>query len=89
MPETIEHKGPLAHLRVLELAGLAPVPYCGLILKQFGAEVIHVLRNGGNQPQDPAGLGLVKKRKSNQKHKKKLTFSCKLGKTYNCIGFKK
>jgi len=55
---TNDQKGPLAHLRVIELAGLAPVPYCGLILKQFGADVIHVQRNGP-QPEDPAGLGLV------------------------------
>lgn len=36
------------------------MPYCGLLLKQFGAEVIHVVRNGP-QPEDPAGLGLGKK----------------------------
>jgi len=53
-------KGPLAHLKVLEIAGLAPAPYCGLILKQFGADVIHVQRNG-SQPEDPAGLSLGKR----------------------------
>ena len=58
MAGTNDQKGPLAHLRVIELAGLAPVPYCGLILKQFGADVIHVQRNG-SQPEDPAGLGIV------------------------------
>lgn len=56
-----QQKGPLAHLRVIELAGLAPVPYCGQILKQFGADVIHVSRYGGAQPDDPAGLGLGKR----------------------------
>ena len=59
MAGTNDQKGPLAHLKVIELAGLAPVPYCGLILKQFGADVIHVQRNGP-QPDDPAGLGLVR-----------------------------
>ena len=58
MAGTNDQKGPLAHLRVIELAGLAPVPYCGLILKQFGADVIHVQRVG-SQPEDPAGLGIV------------------------------
>lgn len=55
-----EEKGPLAHLRVIELGGLAPAPYCGLILKQFGADVIHVQRMGG-AAEDPAGLSLGKR----------------------------
>ena len=50
-----EQKGPLVHLRVLELGGLAPAPYCGLLLKQFGADVIHITRTSG-APEDPAGL---------------------------------
>lgn len=29
---------------VLELAGLAPVPFCGMILADFGAEVIRIDR---------------------------------------------
>ena len=52
--------GPLQHVRVLELAGLAPGPYCGMILKQFGADVVHVSRMGA-QPDDPAGLALGKR----------------------------
>ncbi|XP_077137928.1 alpha-methylacyl-CoA racemase [Ranitomeya variabilis] len=32
----------LAGVRVLELAGLAPVPFCGMILADFGAKVIRV-----------------------------------------------
>ena len=27
---------------VLELGGLAPTPFCGKILRDFGAEVIHI-----------------------------------------------
>lgn len=30
---------PLTGLKVLELAGLAPVPFCGRILADFGASV--------------------------------------------------
>ncbi|KAH9251913.1 hypothetical protein BASA81_010117 [Batrachochytrium salamandrivorans] len=56
-----QQKGPLAYLKVIELAGLAPVPYCGQILKQFGADVIHVSRYGGVQPSDPSGLGIGKR----------------------------
>jgi hypothetical protein len=37
----------LRGIRVLEFAGLAPVPFCGMILADFGAEVIRVDRAGG------------------------------------------
>jgi alpha-methylacyl-CoA racemase len=30
----------LQGIRVLELEGLAPVPFCGMVLSDFGAEVI-------------------------------------------------
>lgn len=32
----------LRGIRVLELAGLAPAPFCGMILADFGADVIRV-----------------------------------------------
>lgn len=32
----------LKGIKVLELAGLAPGPYCGMILADFGASVIRV-----------------------------------------------
>uniref|UniRef100_A0A914XV31 Alpha-methylacyl-CoA racemase n=1 Tax=Plectus sambesii TaxID=2011161 RepID=A0A914XV31_9BILA len=35
---------PLAGIRVIEFAGLAPVPHCGMILADFGATVIKVDR---------------------------------------------
>lgn len=34
----------LAGVRVLELAGLAPAPFCGMILADFGAKVTRVDR---------------------------------------------
>ena len=34
----------LQGLKVLELAGLAPVPYCGLVLADFGADVVRIDR---------------------------------------------
>lgn len=37
----------LSGIRVLELAGLAPVPFCGVILADFGATVVRVDRAGG------------------------------------------
>jgi alpha-methylacyl-CoA racemase len=39
--------GALEGIRVLELAGLAPVPYCGMILADFGADVVRIDRVGG------------------------------------------
>ena len=37
----------LTGVKVLEFSGLAPVPFCGMILADFGAEVIRVDRVGG------------------------------------------
>lgn len=34
----------LRGVRVLELAGLAPAPFCGMVLADFGANVIRVDR---------------------------------------------
>jgi len=33
---------PLKGIKVLELAGLAPGPFCGMILAEFGANVIRI-----------------------------------------------
>jgi alpha-methylacyl-CoA racemase len=43
MPETT---GPLAGVRVIELAGIGPGPLCGMLLADLGAEVIQVDRPG-------------------------------------------
>ena len=39
----------LKGFRVVELAGLAPVPFCGMVLADFGAEVIRVDRIEGGR----------------------------------------
>lgn len=39
--------GPLEGLVVIELAGLGPAPFCGMVLADMGAEVIKVDRIGG------------------------------------------
>ena len=46
--------GPLSHLRIIELAGIGPGPFCGMMLADMGAEVIRVDRPGGN-PSAAAG----------------------------------
>ncbi|KAK0179486.1 hypothetical protein PV327_005235 [Microctonus hyperodae] len=47
---------PLKNIKVLELAGLAPAPFCGMILADFGASVIRVDRTGVLQ-RDVLGNG--------------------------------
>ncbi|XP_063289508.1 alpha-methylacyl-CoA racemase-like, partial [Pelobates fuscus] len=47
-----------ARVRVLELAGLAPAPFCGMILSDFGAQVIRVDKiNSSHVPMDTMGRG--------------------------------
>jgi alpha-methylacyl-CoA racemase len=39
--------GPLTGVRVVELAGIGPVPFAGLLLAELGADVVRVERPGG------------------------------------------
>lgn len=45
--------GPLAGVKVLELGGIGPVPFCGMLLSDLGAEVIRLERAAAS-PQEPA-----------------------------------
>lgn len=38
----------LRGVRVLEIAGLAPAPYCGMVLADFGASVVRVDKVSAN-----------------------------------------
>jgi alpha-methylacyl-CoA racemase len=46
--------GPLEGIRLLEIAGIGPGPYCAMVLADMGAEVVRVARPGpgayGNRP---------------------------------------
>jgi alpha-methylacyl-CoA racemase len=42
--------GPLAGVRIVELAGIGPGPFCGMLLADLGAEVVLVDRKGGALP---------------------------------------
>ena len=44
---------PLDGIKVIEMAGLAPSPFCGMILADFGADVIVVDRLSKDSPQFP------------------------------------
>ena len=41
--------GPLKGLSVLEVAGAGPVPFCGMVLADLGADVVRVDRAGGRE----------------------------------------
>ncbi len=41
---TSGRQGPLAGLRVLEMAGIGPGPFCGMLLADLGADVVVVDR---------------------------------------------
>ena len=47
--------GALSGLRVVEIAGLGPAPFCGMLLADMGADVVLVERAGGGA--DPLALG--------------------------------
>ena len=44
--------GPLAGVKVVELAGIGPAPFCGMLLGDLGADVLRIDRTG------PSDLGL-------------------------------
>jgi len=47
--------GPLAGVKVVELAGIGPGPFCGMMLADMGAEVIRVERASSVPAEMPAG----------------------------------
>jgi alpha-methylacyl-CoA racemase len=52
--ETVgDRRRPLSGIRVIEMAGLAPSPYCGMILSDFGADVVVVDRLSKGGPEIP------------------------------------
>ena len=46
--------GPLSGLRIVELSGIGPAPFCAMVLSDFGAEVVRVDRAAGVRGGDPA-----------------------------------
>jgi len=57
---------PLEGVRVIELAGIGPAPFCGMMLADHGAEVIRIDRPGGSDPmgQDQQRDVLLRSRRS-------------------------
>jgi crotonobetainyl-CoA:carnitine CoA-transferase CaiB-like acyl-CoA transferase len=59
LPEGRPTSRPLAGLRVIELAGLVPEPFCAMVLVDLGADVIRVERVG----TPPARTGVPDRRR--------------------------
>jgi len=45
-------KGPLAGIKVLEIAGIGPGPFCGMMLADMGADVVRIDRAVHGQGRD-------------------------------------
>ncbi len=57
---------PLEGVRIIELAGIGPAPFCGMMLADHGADVIRIDRPGGSDPlaQDQRRDVLLRSRRS-------------------------
>jgi alpha-methylacyl-CoA racemase len=57
--------GPLAGIKLIEIAGIGPGPYCAMLLADMGAEVIRLVRPGPDPfARDPEGDLLSRGRRS-------------------------
>jgi alpha-methylacyl-CoA racemase len=48
--------GPLSGIKIIELAGIGPAPFCGMLLADMGAEVLRIERPG---PASPLEIGTL------------------------------
>jgi alpha-methylacyl-CoA racemase len=64
--------GPLAGLRVIELKGIGPGPYAGMLLADMGAEVIVVERS-----RQPNGIATASEKDVNSRGKKSIALNLK------------
>jgi alpha-methylacyl-CoA racemase len=49
-------QGPLAGIRIVELGGVGPIPFCCMLLSDLGADIIRIDRPpgyDGGMPGDP------------------------------------
>lgn len=53
------HSGPLKDVRVVEMAGLGPAPFCGMLLADLGADVVRIDRpdTADYRPEDVEARG--------------------------------
>lgn len=55
-------KGPLAGLRIIEIAGIGPAPFCGMLLADLGADVVVVDRREPNPENIALGAAAITNR---------------------------
>ena len=65
-------QGPLAGIRVVEIAGIGPGPFCGMLLADLGAEVLLIERDC------PSDIGIPRERKFDVVHRGKTSISLDL-----------
>jgi alpha-methylacyl-CoA racemase len=53
--------GPLSGVRIIELAGIGPVPFAGMMLAELGADVLRVDRPDPAAPVLPAAYDLLRR----------------------------
>ena len=51
--------GPLQGIRIVEMNALGPVPFCGMMLADMGADVVRVNRAGDASPLDRLGASVM------------------------------
>ncbi|WP_281277455.1 CoA transferase [Hankyongella ginsenosidimutans] len=51
--------GPLAGLKILEIAGIGPAPFCGMLLADLGADVVVIERVSPNSENIDLGSGAI------------------------------
>jgi len=56
--------GPLSGIRVMELAGIGPGPFCGMMLGDMGADVVRLTRPAPPGSNDPATDILLRNRRT-------------------------
>ena len=55
-------QGPLAGVRVLELGGIGPGPFCAMMLANSGATILRIDRPSPGDPAEPrAGAGRARR----------------------------
>jgi len=56
--------GPLSGTKIIEVGGIGPGPFCGMMLSDMGADIVRVERKGGLSLSDPKYDLLTRNRKS-------------------------
>ena len=56
--------GPLTGVKIIEVGGIGPGPFCGMMLSDMGAEIVRIERKGGLSLSEPKYDLLTRNRKS-------------------------